>query len=68
MITLILIILFVLSLFYVHLGWCWVDALMRLDAGKHHQDRNYIHVFLLWPFSMMTWSASQKETDYDDTY
>jgi len=55
-------------LFYVHLGWCWANALVRLDASKSCNSRSYMISFILWPFSMLIWDARQQEHGYDDQY
>lgn len=59
-------ILIIVLLLWVHLGWCWSEALMRLDAHTLHQGRNYRLSFIFWPISMMLWDAEQEEAGYDD--
>lgn len=51
----------IISMFWIVLGWCWVDALIRLDANTLHKGRNYRLSFIFWPLSMMLWDAEQQE-------
>lgn len=55
----------ILLMFWIVLGWCWTDALVRLDAVNLHHGRSYILSFIFWPFSMMLCDAAQHEADYD---
>lgn len=56
----------IVLLFWVYLGWCWSEALMRLDAHTQHSERNYHLACVFWPFSMMLWDAEQQELEDDN--
>lgn len=54
---------FIALLLWIHLGWCWSEALMRLDKHTQHKGRNYRLSFIFWPLSIMLWDADQQEIE-----
>lgn len=61
----ILALLIVALLVYIQLGWCWADALIRLNADLPNHHNSYWASFIFWPVSMMLWDAAQEEDLYE---
>lgn len=52
-----------LIIFYLHLGWCWVSVLQRVEPDIITSRFKYSLALVLWPLSMVLSDANMEDDD-----
>ncbi|HCT7632545.1 TPA: hypothetical protein OT818_003617 [Citrobacter koseri] len=52
-----------LIIFYLHLGWCWVSVLQRVEPDIITSRFKYSLVLVLWPLSLILSDANMEDDD-----